>query len=134
MLYLNVTVRDVTLGPVTSLAMLASCTSEGVALALRKVKVQLLEPCTNLEVTVPEEHVGRVLTDLSSSQRRAQIQEVGQGGWRVEKVVTAISPLAGLMVSVFILTVAIHNHSLPYRPGPLRIDSGGERACNSLTA
>lgn len=96
-LYLDVTVSDVILGPATSLSMLASCISEGVASALERGGVQLLEPCTNLEVTVPEDHIGRVLADLSS-QRRAQIQEVGQGKQeRGEKVVTAISPLAGLM-------------------------------------
>ena len=97
-LHCDVTVSDVTLGPATSLAMLASCVSEGVALALKKGGVQLLEPCTSLEVTVPEEHVGKVLADLSS-QRRAQIQEVGQGKQGTEKVVTAFCPLAGLMVS-----------------------------------
>jgi elongation factor G len=95
----DITVSDVVLGPATSLAMLASCLSESVASALKKGGVQLLEPCTSLEVTVPEEHVGRVLADLSA-QRRAQIQEVGQGKQGTEKVVTAISPLAGLMVCV----------------------------------
>lgn len=97
MLYLDVTVCDVMLGPTTSLAMLASCISEGVASALKRGGVQLLEPCTNLEVTVPEDHVGKVLADLSS-QRRAQIQELGQGRQGAEKTVTAIAPLAGLMV------------------------------------
>ena len=89
---------DLTLGPATSLAMLASCTSEGVASALKRGAVQLLEPCTSLEVTVPEDHVGRVLGDLTSSQRRAQIQEVGQAKQGAEKMVSAICPLAGLMV------------------------------------
>lgn len=97
-LYVTVTVSDLGLGPATSLAMLASCTSEGVATALRRAEVQLLEPCTQMEVNVPEEYVGKVLGDLTS-QRRAQIQEVGQGVQGGEKVVTAITPLACLRVS-----------------------------------
>lgn len=114
-LYLDVTVSDVTLGPATSLSMLASCISEGMASALKRGMVQLLEPCTNLEVTVPEDHVGRVLADLSS-QRRAQIQEVGQGKQGGEKVVTAISPLAGLMVCGIRLAVPppVDNRGLAY--------------------
>ena len=60
--------------------------------------MQLLEPCTQLEVTVPEEHVGKVLGDLTS-HRRAHIQEVGQGVQGEERVVTALTPLACLRVS-----------------------------------
>lgn len=96
-------VSDFTLGPSTSLAMVSSCTSEGVTKALKLAEVQLLEPCTNLEVSVPDEHVGRVLTDLSSA-RRAQIQDMGiqgtQGALGREKVVTALTPLACLMVGL----------------------------------
>ena len=44
--------------------------------ALREAEVQLLEPCTNMVVTVPEEHLGTVLSDLIS-QRRGQVKEVG---------------------------------------------------------
>ena len=60
-----------------------------------------------LEVTVPEDHMGKVLADLTS-QRRALIQEVGQGKQGPEKVVTATSPLAGLMVRC----VAVHAHMI----------------------
>ena len=102
MVHVEVTVRDLALGPATSLAMVSSCLSEGVARALRQAWVQLLEPCSQLEVTVPEDYVGQVLADLSST-RRAQIQEVGlqdcQGTLGKERVVNALAPLAGLMVS-----------------------------------
>lgn len=97
-LYLSVTISDLTLGPATSLAMLASCTSEGVAAALRRAEVRLLEPCTQLEVTVPEQQLGKVLGDLTA-HRRAHVQEVGLGVQGDEKVVTAVTPLAGLRVS-----------------------------------
>lgn len=60
-----------------------------------------------LEVTVPEDHMGKVLADLTS-QRRALIQEVGQGTHGLEKVLTAMSPLAGLMVCCD----AIHTYRL----------------------
>lgn len=90
---------ELTFGPATSLAMISSCVSEGVAKALRQAEVQLLEPCTVLEVCVSEDHLGQVLADLSSA-RRAQIQEVGlQGGGQGERLVTALTPLACLMVN-----------------------------------
>lgn len=110
-LHCDVTVSDVTLGPATSLAMLASCVSEGVTSALKEGGVQLLEPCTSLEVTVPDEHVGKVLADLSSL-RRAQIQGVGQGKLGAEKMVTALCPLAGLMVSLSLAQGQISTASL----------------------
>ena len=85
--------------------MLSSCTSDGVAKALRLAEGQLLEPCMNLDVSVPEEHVGRVLADLSSA-RRAQIQNIGVQGTKgvqgSERVVTALTPLACLMVQVLV--------------------------------
>ena len=60
----HVSVTSLTLGSVTSLPSLSSCISEGVSKALREAEVQLLEPCTNMVVTVPEEHFGTVLSDL----------------------------------------------------------------------
>jgi len=97
----EVLVQNLVLGPATSLAMVSACLSEGVVKALRQADVQLLEPCSQLEVTVPEDHVGQVLADLSST-RRAQIQEVGlqdcRGALGRERVITALAPLAGLMV------------------------------------
>ena len=97
-LYANVSVSSLTLGPGTSLAMLAAATSEGVVSALRRAEVRLLEPCMQLHVSVPEEYMGKVLSDLTS-QRRAHIQDVG-GSHGTDKVITAITPLAGLMVGV----------------------------------
>lgn len=97
-MYFSVTASDLHLGPVTSLAMLASCTSEGMVSALRRAEVQLLEPCTQLEVILPDEHIGKVLGELTS-QRRAQIQNVAQGSHGSDRVVTAVTPLACLMVS-----------------------------------
>ena len=94
-----VTVSDLSLGPTTNLHMLSSCVSEGVAKALLEAEVQLLEPYTKLVVTVPDEYVGRALADLSS-HRRAQIRDVGaQGHHRLERAISAVTPLASLMVS-----------------------------------
>ncbi len=90
---------ELSLGPGTSLAMLASCTSEGMASALRRAAVQLLEPCMQLHLTVPEDHMGRVLSDLTS-QRRAQIEDVGSAHG-MDKAITATTPLACLMVGQF---------------------------------
>ncbi len=96
----DITVSELTFGPATSLAMISSCVSEGMTKALRQAEVQLLEPCTVLEVSVSEDHLGQVLADLSSA-RRAQIQEVGlQGGSQGERLVTALTPLACLMVNL----------------------------------
>ena len=103
MVHIEVSVSDLTFGPATSLAMVSSGVSEGVAKALHQSKVQLLEPSMVLEVSVPEEHMGEVLADLSST-RRAQIQEVGlqgtQGALQQERLVTALTPLACLMVNI----------------------------------
>ena len=80
---------------------------------LQEAEVELLEPCTHLVVTVPEEYMGKVLGDLSS-HRRAHIQELGaQEAQGKERVITAITPLAGLMVSV------------EYLCGHLRLSGGG---------
>jgi translation elongation factor EF-G len=47
-------------------------------------------------VMVPEEHLGTVLSDLTS-QRRGQVKEVGSV--QDSREITAITPLACLMVS-----------------------------------
>ena len=64
--------------------------------SLQRTKIQLLEPCTELVVTVTEEHLGSVLSDLTS-QRRAQVKEVSVA--TETRVIHALAPLAGLMVS-----------------------------------
>ena len=92
----RVSVTSLTLGSVTSLPSLSSCVSEGVSKALREAEVQLLEPCTNMVVSVPEEHLGAVLSDLTS-QRRGQVKEVGS--IQDNREITAVTPLACLMVS-----------------------------------
>ena len=90
-----VAVTSLTLGSVTSLPVLSSCISECVSKALREAEVQLLEPCTNMAIVVPEEHLGAVLSDLTS-QRRGQVKEVGS--IQDSREITAITPLACLMV------------------------------------
>ena len=92
----RVSVTSLTLGNVTSLPVLSSCVAEGVSKALRESEVQLLEPCTNMVVTVPEEHLGIVLSDLTS-QRRGQVKEVAS--LQDSREIAAITPLACLMVS-----------------------------------
>jgi translation elongation factor EF-G len=47
-------------------------------------------------VMVPEEHLGTVLSDLTS-QRRGQVKEVGSV--QDSREITAVTPLACLMVS-----------------------------------
>ena len=63
---------------------------------------QLLEPCTELVVMVTEEHLGAVLSDLSSS-RRAQVKEVTVA--KDTMVIRALAPLATLVVSTHTLTL-----------------------------
>jgi elongation factor G len=58
--------------------------------AARRAAPQLLEPLMHLEVTCPEEHVGKVIADLGV--RRARIQELGESAHR--HVVRAQTPLA----------------------------------------
>ena len=66
--------------------------SEGVSKALREAEVQLLEPCTNMVVMVPEEHLGTVLSDLTS-QRRGQVQVKEVGSIQDNREITAVTPL-----------------------------------------
>jgi elongation factor G len=63
--------------------------------ALEVAEIGLLEPLTQLEVVVPEELVGVVLSDLTST-RRAQVQclSEGVGG---ERTVLAQVPLTTLL-------------------------------------
>jgi hypothetical protein len=58
--------------------------------------VRLLEPYAELEVTVPEQSVGAVLSDLTSL-RRAQVRGVSEGEGEEWKVVSALVPLASLL-------------------------------------
>ena len=92
----KILVTSLSLGGVTSLPVLSSCITEGVSRALREAEVQLLEPCTNMVVTVPEEHLGTVLSDLTS-QRRGQVKEMSS--LQDNREIIAVTPLACLMVS-----------------------------------
>ena len=54
--------------------------------------------CVCVQVTVPEQSVGAVLSDLTSL-RRAQVRGVSEGEGEEWKVVSALVPLASLLVS-----------------------------------
>ncbi|XP_064390817.1 ribosome-releasing factor 2, mitochondrial-like isoform X2 [Halichondria panicea] len=90
----GVSVTSLSLGSVTSLTVLSACIAEGVVKALRESCSQLLEPCTELVVSVPDEQLGPVLSDLTS-QRRAQVREVAVA--KDTRVIHALVPLAALM-------------------------------------
>ncbi|HEX8522835.1 MAG TPA: elongation factor G [Tepidisphaeraceae bacterium] len=62
--------------------------------ALTKAKPVLLEPVVNLEVTIPESHVGTITGDLSGKRGRIQGQDFLSGGMAVVK---AQAPLAEVM-------------------------------------
>ena len=94
---IRVSVTSLTLGDVTSLPFLSSCITDCVSKALREAEVQLLEPCTNMVVTVPEEHLGTVLSDLTS-QRRGRVKEIAS--LHDNREITAVTPLACLVVSL----------------------------------
>lgn len=94
---LRVSVTSLSLGSVASLPVLSSCVADCVSKALREAEVQLLEPYTSVVVTVPEEHLGAVLSDLTS-QRRGQVKEVAS--LQDSREITAFTPLACLMVSI----------------------------------
>eukprot|EP00731_Ephydatia_muelleri_P016858 Em0009g1282a len=85
---------DLVLGVGTSMAMMSACASETVSKALRKTDVQLLEPFSQLVVTVPEELLGTVLSDLTSA-RRGVVNEVTSHDQIA--TVTAHVPVASLM-------------------------------------
>ncbi len=58
--------------------------------AIRKAKPLLLEPIMQIHITVPDEHVGKVIGDLNS--RRAQINETTSED--ANNIINAIIPLA----------------------------------------
>jgi elongation factor G len=62
--------------------------------ALTKAKPVLLEPIVNLEVTIPEHHVGAITGDLSGKRGRIQGQDFLSGGMAVVK---AQAPLSEVM-------------------------------------
>jgi elongation factor G len=76
-------------------ALLSACLAQAVQKALEVAEIGLLEPLTQLEIVVPEQFVGVVLSDLTSA-RRAQVQclSEGVGG---ERTVLAQVPLATLL-------------------------------------
>ena len=82
------------LGVGTTMAVMSACVSETVSKALRKTEVRLLEPFTQLVVTVPEELLGTVLSDLTSA-RRGVVDEVTSHDQIA--TVTAHVPVASLM-------------------------------------
>ena len=97
------------LGNVTSLPILSSCIAEAVSKALREAEMLLLEPCTHMVVTVPEEHLGAVLSDLTS-QRRGQVKEVASR--QDSREITAITPMACLLVSGIVSYIPVMNSAL----------------------
>jgi elongation factor G len=62
--------------------------------AITKAKPVLLEPIVNMEVTVPESHVGSITGDLSGKRGRIQGQDFLPGGMAVVK---AQAPLSEVM-------------------------------------
>jgi elongation factor G len=62
--------------------------------AIKKAKPSVLEPVVNMEVTIPEAHVGAITGDLSGKRGRIQGQDFLPGGMAVVK---AQAPLAEVM-------------------------------------
>ena len=62
--------------------------------ALTKAKPVVLEPIVNMEVTVPEHHMGTITGDLSGKRGRIQGQDFLSGGMAVVK---AQAPLSEVM-------------------------------------
>ncbi|XP_075447739.1 ribosome-releasing factor 2, mitochondrial [Ascaphus truei] len=88
-----VTVHTVRVQPGTSVTMVSACVSRCIQKALKKAEIQVLEPLMKLEITVSEDYLGCVLSDLA--QRRGNIQELQS---RLDnKVVVAYVPLAEMM-------------------------------------
>ncbi len=59
--------------------------------AIQKAKPALLEPCVQIEVTVPNEHVGDITSDLSGKRGRIQGTDMLGGD---QSVITAVVPLS----------------------------------------
>lgn len=62
--------------------------------AIKKARPAVLEPIVNMEVTVPEQHVGTITGDLSGKRGRIQGQDFLPGGMAVVK---AQAPLSEVM-------------------------------------
>lgn len=80
----------------TPFPLVCSCLAQAVHKALEGAKVRLLEPFTELEVTVPNCYVGAVLSDLTSL-RRAQVKGVSANESEGQSAVAALVPLASLL-------------------------------------
>ncbi|XP_051552500.1 ribosome-releasing factor 2, mitochondrial isoform X2 [Myxocyprinus asiaticus] len=86
-------IQHVGLEPGTSAAMVSACVSRCMLKALRQAGGQVLEPVMALEVTVGEEHLSPVLTDLA--QRRGTVCDIQSR--QENKVLLATVPLAEIM-------------------------------------
>jgi elongation factor G len=62
--------------------------------AIKKARPSVLEPIVNMEVTIPEAHVGTITGDLSGKRGRIQGQDFLPGGMAIVK---AQAPLAEVM-------------------------------------
>ena len=79
--------------------------------AVMKAKPLLLEPIVNMEVTVPEAHMGDVTGDLSGKRGRISGTDILRGGMAIIK---AQAPLAEVM------RVPVPAQERHRRPGQLR--------------
>ncbi|NXV77619.1 RRF2M factor, partial [Atlantisia rogersi] len=90
---IDVTVQSLTVHSDTSHTMVSACVSHCMQKALKKARIQILEPLMNLEITVSEDHLSAALADLA--QRRGSIQEIQSR--QDNRVVVAAVPLAETM-------------------------------------
>lgn len=90
----KVILEELSLQEGTSSPVLSACLSHCVMKALAEAGTKLLEPTMSVEVSVPEEHLGTVLNDLSS-RRRAEIHNISTR--QDSRIVTAHIPLISLV-------------------------------------
>ncbi|XP_003740372.1 ribosome-releasing factor 2, mitochondrial [Galendromus occidentalis] len=113
----------------TSISMITAAISQCIHKALRQASfesaIDLLEPFMRLEISLPENFVGTVLSDLS--RRRATIESIKQLG--SSRVISAVCPLADLThYSTEVRTITSGRASFTMEIDSYRVMSATDRA------
>ena len=95
----------------SSFAMVAAMTSQAITTAMKNADPVLLEPIMKLEIAVPDDLSGKVITDLA--KRRSEMGNMsGRGHLRVIHAFTPLSELVHFATEIRILTSGRANLSM----------------------
>jgi len=93
---IRATIRDIEYYEDSTPSAFRSCVSKMIKDMLKETKLILLQPIMEVEVSVPADHFGNILSDLSNV-RRGNISAVDEGINTKEKIISAEVPLRAMV-------------------------------------